>query len=264
MIDDIALLRLNHELGIWRRAWQAPILWWRDDDCREPSWQLDRLLHVRKDLPVTLAVIPDGNLAALATRLETAEGVTVAQHGVDHENKLPAGGPRSEFPEDMSQDAINAAVAAGHARLSAAGLAPLLFVPPWNEPSDRQVKAIKATRYRAFSIGKNGDSRDGLEHVGAQVDILRWKGKPRFRGRRRIFDALRYELEERRRVGAFDKPIGLLTHHLVHDEAAWKFLTWFATYATRGFDIRSLDDLVQPSQSEATPLFKARRPRTSA
>jgi len=264
VIDDLALLRLNHELAIWRRAWQAPILWWRDDDCREPTWQLDRLMHVRRDLPITLAVIPDGDLSALAKQLESAEGITIAQHGVDHENKLPDGGPRSEFPEDMQQEAINAAVSAGHARLSAAGLDPILFVPPWNEPSDRLIKAIKSAGYDAYSIGKNGDERDGLEHVGAQVDILRWKGTPHFRGRRRIFDALRYELEDRRRHGAFDKPIGLLTHHLVHDEEAWAFLVWFAQYAQRGFEIRGLDELVQPARTEATPLFKQRRPRTSA
>lgn len=264
MIDDIALLRLNHELAIWRRAWQAPILWWRDDDCREPTWQLDRLLHVRGDLPITLAVIPDGDLAALAKRLETADGVMIAQHGVDHENKLPPGGLRSEFAADTPQEMINAEVAAGRARLSAAGLDPLLFVPPWNEPSDRLIQAVKVAGYGAYSIGKRGDERDGLDHVGAQVDILRWKGKPRFRGRRRIFDALRYELEVRRRTGAFDKPIGILTHHLVHDEEAWAFLLWFAQFAQRGFEIRGLEELVQPERTDATPLFKSRRPRTSA
>ncbi len=53
--------------------------------------------------------------------------------------------------------------------------------------------------------------------------------------------------------------IGLLTHHLVHDEAAWQFLTWFADFARVRFDVRSLDSLVDPISLDATPLFKRRR-----
>ena len=263
-MSTIALIRLIHELGIWRRAWRPPVLWWRDDDCREPTWQLDRLLHVRDGLPVTLAVIPDGNLAALAARLETLDGVAIAQHGVDHENRLPEGGPRSEFSEGMAQDCINAAVAAGRARLAAAGLAPLCFVPPWNEASDRLIAAIRAAQYQTYSIGIYGAPRDGLAHVGAQVDILRWKGAPRFRGRAKIFNALRRQLEARRKSGKFEEPIGILTHHLVHDEAAWAFLGWFAKFARNRFDVRGFDALADTPQTSATPLFPARRSGAAA
>ncbi len=262
-MDTLALIRLNHELAIWRRAWKAPILWWRDDDCREPTWRLDRLLDVRGGLPLTLAVIPDGDLAALARRLAAVEGVSIAQHGIDHENKLPDGGPRSEFAADMGQDQINASVTAGHARLAAAGLTPQVFVPPWNEPSDKLVAAIKASGYDTYSIGIHGKPRDSLEHIGAQVDILRWKGAPRFRGRRRIFDALRKQLEDRRKSETFAEPIGLLTHHLVHDEAAWRFLAWFAAFAPNRFDVRSFEDLHEERDSGATPLFPKRRARTT-
>ncbi|RYG31247.1 MAG: polysaccharide deacetylase, partial [Burkholderiales bacterium] len=137
MRATIALMRLNHELAIWRRAWHVPVMWWRDDDAREPTWQLDRLLDVRRDLPLMLAVIPDVDLHPLANRLGAAPDVDVAQHGIDHANKLAPGGPRSEFLAGATQAEINAAVAAGRARLVAAGLPPVTFVPPWNEPSDR-------------------------------------------------------------------------------------------------------------------------------
>lgn len=258
MLDTLALMRLNHELAIWRRAWRDPILWWRDDDCREPTWQLDKLLQVRRDLPITLAVIPDKDLGPLSNRLSTTQNVAIAQHGVDHENKLPAGGPRSEFAADMPQTTINAAVAAGRARLVAAGLPPLAFVPPWNEPSDRQIEAVSAAGYDHYSIGVNGKPLDGLKHVGAQVDILRWKGTPHFKGGRRVFDALRTQLEARRAMGAFDEPIGILTHHLVHDEQAWRFLEWFVDYSRSRFAWRALADLCQPAEQAATPLFSSR------
>ncbi len=52
MRDTIALMRLVHELAIWRRV---PGTFQHcgggDDDCREPTWQLDRLLEVRHDIP---------------------------------------------------------------------------------------------------------------------------------------------------------------------------------------------------------------------
>jgi peptidoglycan/xylan/chitin deacetylase (PgdA/CDA1 family) len=247
LIDAIATARLTHEIAIWRRAWKSPLLWWRDDDCREPTWELKRLLHVRDGLPLTLAVIPDGNLSELADKLEGAERVTIAQHGVDHENRLPDSGPRSEFLEDLSQEAINAQVAAGRARLAAAGLNPRFFVPPWNEVNDRLVAAIVAAGYDTYSIGIHGAPRDGLKHIGAPIDILRWKGKPHFKGRRRIADALRRELEDRRKSGRWAEPVGILTHHLVHDEKAWAFLDWFAKFSRSRFDWRSYDDLSEPA-----------------
>jgi len=258
MRDAIALMRLNHELAIWRRAWRVPVLWWRDDDAREPTWQLDRLLEARRDLPLTLAVIPDVDLMPLANRLGVTQDVTVAQHGVDHQNRLPAGGPRSEFVADAQQAAINAAVAAGRARLVAAGLPPLIFVPPWNEASDRLIEAIKAAKYETYSVGINGKPLDDLKHIGAQVDILRWKGIPKFRGRRRVFDALRKQLEARRELGRFDKPIGILTHHLVHDEETWRFIDWFVPYSRQRFEWRSISDLFQHAEPAANPLFPAR------
>ncbi len=261
MPDALALMRLNHELAYWRRAWRVPVLWWRDDDAREPTWQLDKLLEVRGELPITLAVIPDVDLHPLANRLTGVEGVTIAQHGVDHQNRLPEGGPRSEFTADTPQGSINAAVTAGRARLVAAGLPPTTFVPPWNEASDRLIAAIGAAGYDTYSSGIHGRSRDGLRHIGAQVDILRWKGTPHFRGRRRIFDALRWQLEDRRERAAYDEPIGILTHHLVHDDEAWRFLRWFVEYGLHRFEWRGITDLCKQTtvtRPTADPLFASR------
>ncbi len=258
MRDTIALMRLNHELGIWRRAWRVPVMWWRDDDAREPTWQLDRLMESRRELPLTLAVIPDVDPTPLANRLSSVAGVTIAQHGIHHTNHLPSGGPRSEFPQDATQAAINGAVAAGRARLVAAGLPPLIFVPPWNEASDRLIEAIKAAKYDTYSVGITGKAHDGLKHIGAQVDILRWKGEPKFRGKYRILNALRRQLEARRGMGAFEEPIGILTHHLVHDPEAWAFVDWFVEFSRKRFDWRGLTQLCHPQPAAANQLFPVR------
>jgi hypothetical protein len=50
-------------------------------------------------------------------------------------------------------------------------------------------------------------------------------------------------LARRRRAGDFDAPIGLLTHHLAHDEAAWAFLEWFLAFGRRRFRWRGFEQL---------------------
>jgi hypothetical protein len=81
--------------------------------------------------------------------------------------------------------------------------------------------------------------------LDSHVDILRWKGQTRFRGDRRVLEALRRQLRLRRRSGAFDEPIGLLSHHLVHDEAAWRFLAWFVRTSRRHFAWRGFPELAR-------------------
>jgi hypothetical protein len=39
-------------------------------------------------------------------------------------------------------------------------------------------------------------------------------------------------LAERRRAGLWDEPLGLLSHHLDHDEDAWRFLEVFLSIVT--------------------------------
>jgi hypothetical protein len=59
-----------------------------------------------------------------------------------------------------------------------------------------------------------------------------------------VLDALRQHLSRRRLEGRPEAPVGLLTHHLDHDEAAWGFLRWLVAYAGGRFEWRSARDLV--------------------
>jgi hypothetical protein len=60
---------------------------------------------------------------------------------------------------------------------------------------------------------------------------MRWKPAARFRGAVRFLLRARRLLAERRTMEAWDQPLGLLTHHLDHDEAAWRFIEAFLPLA---------------------------------
>jgi hypothetical protein len=262
-MDPIALFRLDRELALWRKAGRAPIMWWRDDDARAPTPQLTRLLDIAAGLPLSLAVIPDGDLRVLAVRLKDVPGVTIAQHGVDHGNRRQAGEARSEFTYGTPPAAVARAVAAGRKCMEEAGLAPAFFVPPWNESDQTLLRAIRWANYSVYSVGIYGRPEEGLLHFGAQVDFLRWKGKPRFRSTGRIFNALRRQLEWRRTTGRFAEPIGVLTHHLFHDEQTWRFLEWFLSFARVRFHWMGFPEILDMCAGSWLKLMGAQANDTS-
>src|SRR5262249_34773073 len=126
---------LKRELAAWTRCGYKLSLWWRDDDGRAPSRRLDRLIALaeRHHVPLTLAIIPDGQPAALADRLATSPSITVIQHGVDHIDRTAAvGGPKSELLPEWDTDEIARRVGAGWRALRQIRNAIPVFAPPWN------------------------------------------------------------------------------------------------------------------------------------
>jgi hypothetical protein len=59
-------------------------------------------------------------------------------------------------------------------------------------------------------------------------------------------------------MGAFEEPIGILTHHLVHDADAWSFIDWFVAFSRSQFDWRGLTELCQAQPVAANQLFPVR------
>jgi len=185
---------------------------------------------------MTLAVVPSGALAALADGVSAAPGLTVAQHGTDHINRRPPGQSPNEYPPEASAVEIGVSIAAGRRRMADAGLEPLLYVPPWNHVDETLIEALRYAGYRTYSAASNPHALAGLVQIGAQIDIMRWgRRRPCFRGEARIWDSLRRCLRIARRSGQFRQPIGLLTHHLAHDAAAWGFLERFLVFADDAF-----------------------------
>jgi hypothetical protein len=213
--------RLRAELAHWRRAGQRPVLWWRDDDARAVTPQLRRLLvhATRADVPLCLAVIPDGLDPELSGAVAPYPRIVILQHGFNHLND--AGSPPSEFSHRTSSDEIAGRLAEGWSQLAGFRRRLPVYVPPWNVLTPNVIVALRKSGHRSVSAW-NGLSKPG--RVDAHIDLMRWRGKPRFAGSERILGRLTALLEWRRRKGLWREPIGLLTHHLAHDDEAWRFL----------------------------------------
>ena len=243
----LARLRLAAELRRWRRAGRRATLWWRDDDARGASRELLRLLALSdaRQTPLTLAVIPDAGLPLLEPELAARPWVTVIQHGVDHQNRRQ-GSAAGEFPPDWTGEAIAEGIALGWSRLQALPGARRVFTPPWNDVHPALPGVLRAAGYLGLSAWGEVAAGATALRTDAHIDLMRWKKGVRFRGRERMLAALAVALADRRRTGRWDAPIGLLTHHLDHDEAAWAFLAEFLAWTAGRQDLawRSLPDLL--------------------
>jgi hypothetical protein len=103
----------------------------------------------------------------------------------------------------------------------------------------------------------------GGVRLDAHLDLLRWRGGARFRGRARLQAALARELRVRRSRRLWRAPIGLLTHHLNHDDAAWRFLEEFLAWSRERpeFVWCSLGELLMEGALEqGKPIYRVRRP----
>jgi hypothetical protein len=199
--------------------------WWRDDDAVDATPSLDRLLALasRHRLPVALAVIPRDATAALAARLSREERVTVLQHGWSHANHAGPGERKIELDLHRPPAAVLEELRRGRDRMAALFGARFLpaLVPPWN----RIAPAVEAG---LDGLGLLGLSTFGPEHSGrpgrvnVHLDIFAWQPARRPLSRAEAFAVLRSELE--RRLCGDPEPIGIMTHHLVHEPESWNFL----------------------------------------
>ncbi|CAN7399528.1 polysaccharide deacetylase family protein [Pararhizobium sp. LjRoot255] len=216
---------ITEELDRWQRAGKVARFWLRDDDAVEPSAPLERLLEITGafSIPLTLAVIPAHTGEALARRLEREPWCTVAVHGWSHMNhagpeekkqELGRHRPASEVLGELQQGLRHLA------RLHPNRLVPLL-VPPWNRIDAALVPQLAGLGFEALSV-YGPEKPSALPVVNTHVDVMDWHGT---RGGR---DRMALAAEIVARLGQmFDHggSLGLLTHHLVHDEAAWDFMT---------------------------------------
>lgn len=246
-------LALGRELALWAQANRAPVLWWRDDDARAPTEALDRLLDLsrRHAAPLTLAVIAGPALPDLARRLEAEPRVEIAVHGFNHINRQPAGRGFGEVVAEDSVEWVRAQLRATVAAFHRAGLQPTLFVPPWNNLAPRLVEALTGSPITAVSaFDQDLDLEGDIGRLDAHLDVLRWKGGGRFRGGWRFLSRMRRQMARRRIAGRWDEPIGLLTHHLDHDRATWRFLERFLAV----FPVRARQDLMAAPVRESEAL----------
>lgn len=212
-------------LDAYAKAGRTVKLWLRDDDAIEPTPALSQLLDLseRFDAPMTIAAIPAHATDALAELLEKKPLISVAVHGWDHINHAPASEKKQELGLHRGEDIILARLAEGLQRITSlfGDRAMPLLVPPWNRIAPALLPHLTSLGYEALSVFGPERADSSVHLVNTHVDIIDWKsarcGRP--------MGILYAEAVARLGSGnAQATSLGILTHHLAHDAAAWDFL----------------------------------------
>jgi len=210
------------ELARRRKSGRPAQFWWRDDDAAAVSPALNRLIELSRKsaVPLSLAVVPEAAEPGLFRLLH--DGVTVLQHGTDHRNRAAAGEKKTEYPAGEPIEAALARISDGLARLRTfAGkrFFPVL-APPWNRVRKdllKKLPAIGICGVSGYGPRAGADPAPGLRQVNTHVDIVAWQQGKRFVGEAEALILASKTLSS-------EEPVGWLTHHAVHDAAAWNFL----------------------------------------
>ena len=227
------------ELDRWATAGLPATFWWRDDDAVDVSPALERLLaltHART-APLALAVIPADARPALAQRMAGEPAAHVVQHGFSHRNHAAPGRPKAELGAERAPGLVLGELTRGALALDRLfGTAWLrVLVPPHNRIAKTLAAALPQAGYVGIStFGRKTRDVPGLAWINTHIDIMNWTTTRGFVGEDAALGAVVGELVRRRDAtgdsggdSGGDTPTGLLTHHLVHDEAAWRFLDRF-------------------------------------
>lgn len=249
LVENALWLLIRVECAAWRRQGHTPLIWWRDDDAREPTESLTHLLNLAEnyDAPLALAVIPDRELGPLARALKGRAGLSVIQHGCDHQDRSRGKAPSSEFDPTETAATIAARINDSWRRLNEAVGATAVLAPPWNVLPANAREALLSTPIQAVSVyGAANDGKAGIREINTHIDIMKWR-PAHFRGAITILTRLWRQLRSRRRARRWNEPIGILTHHKNLDPDAWAFLeTLLAKLNSRRADFswRSIEQLL--------------------
>ncbi|WP_413990354.1 glycosyltransferase [Labrys okinawensis] len=225
---EVAALHAEAEAAAWARldtvlAARGEIrLWWRDDDAIAATPALDRLLDLarRHDVPLALAVIPAEATPALAERLASEPLVDVLVHGYSHASHAPDGRKKQELgyrPLPEMKAELQQALSRLQGLFGPRCL-PVL-VPPWNRIDPALVKVLPACGFRGLSVSGDGpgEACDDLAVANIRFDPIDWKNGGGLINSLTLLRQFTQMLEA-------GEPLGILTHHLVHDPWIWAFL----------------------------------------
>ncbi|MEP3049610.1 MAG: polysaccharide deacetylase family protein [Roseibium sp.] len=236
MTSDLQRFRqdLTDHLDWFAERGRKVRFWWRDDDAIEPTALLDRMLTLanQHSVDVALAVIPKDATEALVDRLKNEPHALVLQHGWQHKNfqRKDLGEKAAELGSRRDPDELMAQLKDGKVRLEQ------LFgdrfihamVPPWNriDPRiSRQLSGIGLSGLSTFTW----HNFPRTHQVQSHIDIIKWKKQVRFIGWESA--RLRFDLQMTRRRNTGYEPLGILSHHLAHDEGCFEFLEEFLELA---------------------------------
>ena len=218
---------LARECDAWAAMGARATWWWRDDDAVEPTSALAELVNLAPT--VALAVIPSRMKPALAGFLRHHPGVMVLQHGFSHVNHAQDHERKSEFPASRDVEIAVSELRRGRQILEDA-LGPRalpVLTPPWNRAGDAVLARLRGSGFTGLSryLPRKVPEIHGLRQINTHVDVIDWRGSRGFVGEDPALALFVAHLAARRAGRAdADEPTGLLTHHLVHDPATWRFL----------------------------------------
>jgi hypothetical protein len=243
--------QIGLELDEWTSAGKTARIWWRDDDALSDTPQLRCLLDVARkfQIVVALGVIPqraDESLVHLVSRNDCC----IWQHGWCHDFHVSGEFGDGRPLELMMHDALCGQRALDRL-FGPSGWQPV-FVPPNHSISMAFKPFIPRLGYMGLSAGIRLTPRlDHVPEVNAEVDIMNWpEGK--ILSASTVSEMIVGQLKSRRMSEApFDRPIGILTHHLVLDDEAWHFVSRLFKFFRSHDTVRIL---------EADRLFDAHRP----
>lgn len=200
---------------------QPVTIWWRDDDATEDTAALDRLLQLKRRwrVPLSLAVIPEKAQTSLAYAVQEKD-IDILVHGFAHVNHASPNERKAEFTLNRDIATMRNELAEGLAKLKRLLPQALpVFVPPWNRFPNALMDELPRTGYggvSAWGPESEGAKQNGLTIANMHIDLIDWRNgaaaKP--------FQTLKTELETRVASG----PIGILTHHLQMQDAAFDAL----------------------------------------
>lgn len=220
---------LRTELAIWRAEGRSLPIWWRDDDAVEETAALDQLLDLaeRTGVPVHLAVIPQFASQSLAKRCAATPWAVPIVHGWSHQNHAPAGQKKSEFGHQRPGAATDAAAAISQMEKLFGPTFVKVFVPPWNRIAPEVIGILPDLGYigvSTFTPRQAHYAQPGLTQINTHIDPMDWRGSRGLIPPEQIIQHMVTLLRDRR-AGKTDaiEPLGLLTHHLVHNPVIWSF-----------------------------------------
>lgn len=222
--------RADFETGLtaFMNTLERPLsFWWRDDDAIDntPALQTMLGLQARHDVPLGLAVIPEGVKPPLVEAIGTNGLVTVLQHGWQHINHAPKSEKKQELGLHRPLETVLRELEEGKTRLRerfGEQFQPVL-TPPWNRIAP-EVADGAAARVGLMGLSTYNKAPDNKPYqCNTHVDIINWRDSRGFIGWQALFDLMVQEMTERKDTGS-DEPIGFLSHHLVHDDGCWEAL----------------------------------------
>ncbi len=235
---------LKNELEVWSQEGLEAHLWLRDDDAIKVTPALERLddLCTRFGVPYTIATIPSLTTQTLAQWATSHTLGNYAVHGFSHTNHAPIGDKKCELGLHRGERKILSELAEGFEKLAnlfEAQSAPLL-VPPWNRIDYALIPHLRALGFKGLSTygWPKPSEPHGLTIINTHIDIIDWKGSRGGLPRDVLIDNLVEALQTARALNPTQPPaIGILSHHLVHDELAWQFLEELMSFSANNNQI---------------------------